>query len=245
MTINEELKQIGLKNNEINIYLLLLSRGLSTPPQIAKQSGIARPNCYAVLTTLISKGLITQQTKGRRKTYLANDPTALLQTMQARTERLTQCLPDLKALFLAQKNKPSIRFFETPEQIKEIFYEMLEAKEVLGIASTKKLYAALTPDFFKKYINQMQKRGIFLRDILTADSVPTSAPTPIGILKSMYDYRVLDEKFGDIPVDILIWDNKIAFISVEIPIFGTIIENPAIAKMLKIMFELSWEKLSI
>jgi len=244
MTIQEQLKHSGLRDNEIAVYLYLLSQGLSTPPRIAQGTRIARPNCYKVLEALKEKGLINEQQKGKRKAYIANDPSALIHAMQIRTEAMSQLLPDLRALYIAQKNKPSIRFFDGAEQVKEIFYEILEAKEVFGVASTKKLYAALSPQFFKTYIKQMREKNIFLRDILTTDSVPTSAPTPIGILKNLYEYRVLSEKMGDIPVDILIWNNKVAFLSVEAPVFGTLIENAAIAQMMKIMFELSWQQLT-
>lgn len=244
MDIREQLKSSGLRESEVKVYLHLLSHGFSTPPQIAKGTQIARPNCYKILEALKERRLVSEQLKGKRKAYAANDPSAIVHAMQMRAEAMTQLLPDLRALYAAQKNKPSIRFFEGADQVKEIFYEMLEAKEVMGVASTKKLYAALTPEFFKTYIKQMREKNIVLRDILTKDSVLTSAPTPIEILKGLYEYRILSETLDALPVDILIWDHKIAFLSIETPIFGTLIENAAIAKMMKILFELSWEKLT-
>jgi len=244
MNIAEQLRTTGLRENEIKVYLQLLAQGVSTPPQIAKSTKIARPNCYKILEGLIGKGLINEQLKGKRKAYIAGDPSALVVSMQSRAEAMNQLLPDLRALYALQANKPSIRFFEGVEQVKEIFYEMLEAKSGFGIASTKKLYETMTPEFMSKYIKEMRERHISFRDILTQDSVNTSAPTPIGILKSMYEYRVLSKEEGDVPVDILIWDNKVAFISVEAPVFGTLIENAAIAQMQRIMFELAWERLA-
>jgi sugar-specific transcriptional regulator TrmB len=244
MAISEQLKASGLRENEIRVYLYLLSKGLATPPQIAQGTGIARPNCYKFLESLKEKGLIAEQTKGKRKAFIASDPSALVYAMQGRTDAMSQLLPDLRALYAAQKNKPSIRFFDGAEQVKELFYEMLEAKEVFGVASTKKLYTALTPEFFKTYIKKMRERNILLKDILTKDSVSSSAPTPINILKGMYEYRVLSEKMGDIPVDILIWNNKVAFLSIETPIFGTLIESAPIAQMMKTLFELSWQQLT-
>ena len=244
MEIEKELAAIGLRGNEVRVYTYLLSHSMATPPQIASGTKIARPNCYAILQALKEKGLITEQQKGKRKLFLPKDPAALVETMQARTDAMTRLLPDLRALFVSQKNKPSIRFFDGVEQVKQIFHEMLEAKDVRGIASTKKLYEAFSPEFFTGYIKQMQVRGIVLRDILTKESVPTSAPTPIGILKGLYDYRVLPAATQDIPVDILIWNDKVAFISVDQAVFGTLIQNAAIAEMMRIHFDLSWAQLS-
>jgi len=243
MILEAELKTVGLKESEVKVYLYLLANGLASPPQIAKGTGIARSNCYVILNGLRVRGLITEQSKGKRKAYLANDPSALIHSMQQRTDALQQLLPDLRSLYVAQKNKPSIKFFDGAEQAKEIFYEMLEAKEVMGVASTKKLFAVMGTDFFGPYIKQMQERGIKLRDILTKESVDTSAKTAVSLLRHLYEYRMLPESTGDIPVDILSWDDKVAFLSVDAPVFGTLIKNKAIADMMKIMFELSWKQL--
>lgn len=242
--ISSYLKQLGLSENEIKVYLYLLEQGLSSPPQIARGIKIARPNLYGLLQSLKEKNLVTEQKHGHRKIYLAADPSVLVHTLESRTEAMKQVLPDLRALFASQKNKPQIKFFEGKEQVKEIFYEMLEAKSVLGVSSTKKLYDAFGWDFFKKFIPQMRERGIFLKDILTKDSIDTSARIPISVLKSMYETRVLPKNIDSIPVDVLIWDDKVALISTEQPVFGTLIKNPAIAEIMKIMFGLSWEQLS-
>ena len=242
--MEQMLKSAGLKESEIKVYLYLLQNGLASPPMISKGTGMARPNCYSILQTLKEKGLIALQTQGKRKAYVATDPSALIHAMEMKTEALKRLLPDLRAMYSKQSQKPSIKFFEGAEQVKEIFTEMLEAKEVYGVASTKKLYEALSPEYFKMYIKKMREKNILLKDILTKDSVDTSAPTPIGTLKNFYEYRVLPENSGDIPVDILLWDDKVAFISVEAPVFGTLIKHAAIAKMLKIMFGFSWKQLS-
>jgi len=243
-TINDRLRQLGLLENEIKVYLYLLEQGLSSPPQIARGTKISRPNLYGLLQSLKEKSLVTEQKHGQRKTYLAADPSILVHTLESRTEAMKQVLPDLRALFASQKNKPQIKFFEGAEQVKEIFYEMLEAKSVLGVSSTKKLYDTFGWDFFKTYIPKMRERGIFLKDILTQDSINTSARVPISVLKSMYETRLLPKNIDSIPVDVLIWDDKVALISVEQPVFGTLIKNTAIAEIMKIMFDLSWKQLS-
>jgi len=243
-TINDHLRQLGLLENEIKVYFYLLEQGLSSPPQIARGTKMARPNLYGLLQSLKEKNLVIEQRRGQRKIYSAADPSVLVQTLESRTEAMKQVLPDLRALFASQKNKPTIKFFEGTEQVKEIFYEMLEAKSVLGVSSTKKLYDAFGWDFFKKYITQMRERGIFLKDILTQDSINTSAQIPISVLKSMYDTRLLPKEYDSIPVDVLIWDDKVALISTEQPIFGTLIKNQAVATIMQIMFNLSWKQLS-
>lgn len=244
LDIAKQLTSAGLTENEIKTYLYLLEQGVSSPPQIAKGTGISRPNLYGLLRSLQEKGLIVEQKKGKRSTYLATDPSSLVHRLESRAEAIKQLLPDLRALYAAQANKPSIKFFDGPEQVKEIFHEMLEAKSVLGVASTKQLYDALGWDFFDKYIKEMRKRGIFLKDILTQDSIDTSAKTPIGILNAMYETRLFPKAVEHLPVDVLIWDDKVALISTEAPVFGTLIKNASIAKVMRLMFQHTWSDLT-
>ncbi|MEK7632933.1 MAG: helix-turn-helix domain-containing protein [Patescibacteria group bacterium] len=238
------LKNSGLRDNEIRVYLYVLEHGATTPPQIARGTKISRPNLYGSLQTLRERGLIDEQRKGSRKAYITIDPSVLVQVLEHRTEEMRQILPDLRGLYAAQANKPVIKYFEGAEQVKEIFYEMLEAKSVYGVASTKKLYDALGWDFFKKYVAKMKERGIVLHDILTQDSPETSAKTPIALLRGLYDMRMFPKGTEDIAVDILIWNDKVALISTDAPIFGTLIKNQAIASVMKMMFKLSWKQLS-
>lgn len=242
--IHDRLLQSGLLESEITVYVYLLEHGISSPPQIAKSTKVARPNLYGTLRSLKEKMLVIEQRKGKRNVYLAADPSILVQMLSARTTAMEQILPDLRSLYATQKNKPTIKYYEGAEQVKEIFYEMLEAKSVYGIASTKKLYDALGWEFFTTYIKKMRDRNIILHDILTEDSVATSAKTPIELLRGLYDTRVLPKDTENLAVDILVWNDKVALISTEAPVFGTLIKNQAIASVLKVMFNLSWKQLS-
>lgn len=243
MNLIPQLEQAGLTENEIKVYLHLLSAGLSTPPQIAAATKIARPNCYKLLQTLKANGLVAEHVRAKRKAYSPNDPSALVVSMQKKAEALSELLPDLRSLFVSQKNKPSIRFFEGVEGVKRIFTEMLSAKEVLGVASIKKLTAVFGYKYLDDLIRHMHERGVTLRDIITEEStVGTVAPTRMG--HSLYQYRTLPQSSGDIPVDILIWNDCVAFVSVSAPVFGTVIQNAEIAQMMRIVFELSWKQLA-
>jgi sugar-specific transcriptional regulator TrmB len=72
--IVKQLREVGLKQNEAEIYLFLLQNGVSTPPQIAKGTAIARTNCYNILKSLEEKDVIELIQKGKREAFLARDP---------------------------------------------------------------------------------------------------------------------------------------------------------------------------
>ena len=54
------LKEIGLTDTEIKIYLALLSLGATSAGKIVEDTGIYRKNLYDALNKLIEKGLTSE-----------------------------------------------------------------------------------------------------------------------------------------------------------------------------------------
>lgn len=242
MDIHKRLYTIGLTSSESEVYLFLLQNGLSSPPVIAKGTGIARTNCYHILQNLKEKQLISEQSQGKRKIYIARDPQALIESMDRRKAAAQELLPDLRALYTVQKNKPSIRFFNGFEEVKEIYNLSLSAKKIMGIGSTKRLQER-DPEFYNYYIKQTQKRNIVFYDILSHPSAEKAGPRMKEIMKGLYEMKFIPKQYGDFATDILIWDNTIALLTLEEPIFGTTLENPLIAHTFSTLFTVLWEEL--
>lgn len=237
MTLEEQLKQFGLHKTETVIYLHLLEAGLSTPPQIARATGIARTNCYNVLESLSDKGLIEVQKHGNRKAYIAADPEALLRNLETKKTAVERLLPDLRALHTVQKNKPAIRFYEGWEQVKQIYWQTLEGNEIYAIGSTKYL-SELQHSFFATFAKGLKEKGVMLYDILSNESGQEHARMLANLLKGHYDYAVVPKQFPDFETDILVWGDHVAIIALKEPIFGTVLTNPLLAQSFKTMFKI-------
>lgn len=240
MTIEQQLKELSLTKSEIKIYLYLLQEGISSPPKIAKGTGIARTNCYNVLNSLKEQGLIQEQEQGKRKVYLARDPESLLRAVQKKQEIITQLLPDLRALHTTQKNKPKIQFYDGFEEVKEIYFRATNTEKLLAIGSTKTL-TDKDPKFFDEFQKKLKENGVFLQDLITDASRKVGATETREILKGMYDFQTLPEKYTDFPTDILVWDDNIALITLADPVFGTVITNSLLAKTFQYLFEMIWD----
>ncbi|MEK7649089.1 MAG: helix-turn-helix domain-containing protein [Patescibacteria group bacterium] len=242
MSLEDDLKAYGLHRTEIRVYLYLLENGLSTPPAIAKGTGIARTNCYGILRDLKEKGLLHEQEKKKKKAYLAADPESLLRSLEEKKELVSRILPDLRGLYTVQKNKPKIKFYEGFDQVKQVYWLTLSVREkkIYAIGSTKEL-SDLDPHFFRTYTESMKERGILLQDILSHDSGIKTAPDTQKIMGALYDVKLLPPKYQELPTDVLLWDEHIALVTLREPIFATVLTSPLLAKTFRIIVSILWD----
>lgn len=241
MDLKQELRNLGLSKSEIEVYLFLLETGISSPARIAKGTKIARTNTYHLLNSLEEGGLIAKQQKGKRFVYVANDPSATVRMLERRRETMEKVLPDLRALFLSQRNKPIIKFYEDRNSFEEIFMQTLEAKEILGMTSLPGLYP-LTPAFHKKYNRLLRERGIVFRDILSAHTDIAVARDAREAIGPLYEHRFLRPE-QKVYTNMLLWGDTVAMFAPEEPVFGTVITNADFAKTFRTFFETLWNSL--
>ena len=242
MSIEDDLRKFGLQKSEIRVYVYLLENGLSTPPQIAKGTGIARTNCYNILHALKEKGLILEQERQKRKAYFAADPEALLRSLEEKKELTDRILPDLRGLYTVLKNKPKIKFYEGFEQVKQVYWSALSTQErrIFALGSTKEL-SNLDPVFFKRFIEEITQREILLQDILSHDSGLQMASETKKIMGMFYDVKILPEKYQEFPTDIIVWDDSLALITLREPIFATVLTSPFLVKTFRIILSILWD----
>ncbi len=242
MDIQQSLRDFGLKKSEIAVYVYLLEHDHASPAQIAKGTGILRTNCYHVLDALTEHQLIREETSGTgRKMYFANDPESLLRSIQEKAVAIERVIPDIRAMFAATTNKPTIRFHDGKKEIQEIYRASLDASEIFAVGSTSRLQEVM-PEFLSWYFVQLKKRHVTLHDIVSFSSRSTTRDVAQIALRE-YAPKFLPEKFGNLPTDILVWDDNVALITLEEPYFGTVLKNAPLAQTMKMIFTLLGERL--
>src|SRR3989344_8299023 len=107
--IQDSLRNIGLTNGEIKVYISLLEIGSSTTWNITKKSEISGSKVYEVLERLAKKGLVSSINKNGVKYFEASSPNRILDYLkekenQVKEEKISiqKIIPEL---ILKQKNK--------------------------------------------------------------------------------------------------------------------------------------------
>ena len=90
--MRNELKRIGLSDEEINIYLHLLREGSSKATTISKMLGVARTTIYRFLSSLHDKGLVSETTKNNVKYFGPTPPERIPEILQERVEEVNKIL---------------------------------------------------------------------------------------------------------------------------------------------------------
>jgi len=193
------------------------------------------------LNSLKEKDVIDEQLKAKRKAYIARTPESLKLRLERKLESVGRLLPDLEAIYTTQKNKPSFRFYDGWQEVKSIYDLSLEGKKIYALGSAERLIT-LDRDFFEKYIKNVKKQSIVFQDLLTADSVK-SADLIKNVENNDYNLKFLSNEYSENITDMLIWDDNIALISLEEPIFGTVITSKPLAGTLKTILQFIWNKI--
>ncbi len=244
--VKQALKQIGLTEGEIKIYLALLDIGSSSVGRIIKTSGISGSKTYEVLDRLLNKGLVASVIKNNVKHFEASSPERILSYLDEKGEEIKKekievqkIIPDL---ILKQKGtrKSEAKIFTGWEGMKtaneDILQTLKKGEEWLSMGLTEQ------PESWEIYFTKKQeeraKKGIVHRQLLNEK------------YKSLYEnrkklvhtmFRFLPQDF-EMPTSIEIYGSKVLiFILVKESPMVIMIESKEVADSFRKYFELMWK----
>ncbi|MHA1872829.1 MAG: TrmB family transcriptional regulator [Candidatus Heimdallarchaeaceae archaeon] len=170
------LKQIGLTDSEVRVYLALLRKGPLTKTPIVEESKISGSKVYEVLNKLSSKGLVSVTVKNNVKHFDAASPVKIKEYIKRKKEEIVrseeeveQIIPRLLNIKKTKFLHPDISVFYGWEGFGTVYEEELSrAKKgtkvyVMGASSGKN--RKRMERFFSKYGRLAVKRGLDVRVI--------------------------------------------------------------------------------
>ncbi|MEW6610365.1 MAG: helix-turn-helix domain-containing protein [Patescibacteria group bacterium] len=247
MDIRAYLKEFGLSEKEIEVYLTLLKGGAQSVRYIATATKINRGTTYDILKSLIAQRLVSYQHREKHQYFIAEDPEKFAHVVAEKEreitslrEKLSYVVPELKSLYYRAGGKPTVRYYEGVKGLRTILTDVLESvpaeKEYLiySTIEVRPYLHAAYPTFTEERV----QRGIRVRVIAIGEG---------GQLKGLDERRWLSSQATGAPTYTILYGTKVALISVteaREP-FGVLIENESISTTQKFIFEWIWENLGM
>ncbi len=244
--VRHSLEELGLKQQEIDLYLLSLRLGPTPATKLAAELKITRPNIYKVIAGLEKQGLAAfSEKKGINKNFMVESPTKIVerlrekkQTIQTFDAQMTDSMPDLLALYQQGELPMSIRVFEGADQFQKLFFQTLdETKDEMQFFGSAKDFLELVPwEQHKVWMERRQRRGLRIKALFLASDEAKRIQQDGDVLremrnlKGMAPFQTMFQLFAN---KVVIWQPKAAL--------ALLIEDQYIVAMLRAMFFKLWE----
>ncbi|MBI4146134.1 TrmB family transcriptional regulator [Candidatus Woesearchaeota archaeon] len=124
MAHEELLETIGLTAWEARTYLALLELGSTTTGPLVKKCGVPQSKIYAVLESLIRKGLVNYVIKGKIKYFQAADPQRILTTFKEKEMAIEKILAALRTK--QKKERQAVELYEELPAIRSMCVGILD-----------------------------------------------------------------------------------------------------------------------
>lgn len=231
------LKQFGLNDKEIKVYLASLELGTASVLNISKKARLKRPTTYIVLESLLEKGLVSEVPRKNKTLFIAENPELLTKKLKEREQALAQSLPFLKSIYNISEKKPEVRFYEGRKGVETVYNEIMSSKEEIVWFGSIDYLNKYFPGQTENFIRITKERGIKSREIITDTKADHDYAKRVITDKNLVRILPKDLNFY---MDCALFENKVSLISLKKDFFAVIIESEPIYKSLKSLFELAW-----
>lgn len=241
----ETLRNLGLTDSEIKVYLALLELGSSTKGPIVDKAGVASSKIYELLEKLSKKGLISTIIKSGTKYFEAAPPQRLLDYLKEKENKLKQQEDKLNKLIPQLDLKRSLagigsetRVFKGMKGAKTAFDDILNTLKkgdeyyVLGISKFTKHFERFIVHFHKKRAQKGIKCKIIVNELAKQHGKQLE---PIKLTKVKY---LKKELFT--PVVFIIYKNK-TLISIGLDEIFIQVESKNLTDGLRAYAEYMWK----
>lgn len=234
--------ELGLSDKEALLYLSSLTMGPATAQQLALESDLKRATVYPYIDSLVEKGLFHIEINGARKLFIAESPDKLATLLDRKKQILTTIMPLLVQDYLhSSPSMNTIKMYYGLAGIKFIYDDILtglkDGDEYFVISDQQKWHA-LDPNYFENFIIKRSKLNLVTKLLLQN----TSHARTYKNKEDKYHERIkLIPKNIDLNINMVILPTKVIIVQIIEPLLAILIENPNVAAMNKILFNVMWE----
>lgn len=168
------LREIGLSENEVKVYLSLLKKGPCLASDVAYDSRLNRTLVYDLIEKLIEKGMANYVIRENRKYFNASSPRNILEYIEERKRSLDLKRDEIESLIPLMENLKKndeevvVEVFKGTEGAKTVFNHVIEVGETLRVFPWIGAFYERMPVFYRNYLKRIKERKIH-REIITAE----------------------------------------------------------------------------
>jgi sugar-specific transcriptional regulator TrmB len=231
-----ELKELGLTDNEIKIYLTLLKHGILNPTKLAEKTGLHRSYIYDTLERLLERGVINTILVDKKKNYQAVDPKALREIFELKLKKLDSILPQLSGLFNSTKDDTRVELHKGKRVYRTLIKDLVanikknDIIYLMGIDET--MMDTVEPIYLKQYFNIIKSKNVKEKIIISKGKKKSR--------QKHLEYKEINPKYLD-ETTIVIHRNKVYIFVWGTPYHLITIESPKVANTYRKQFELMWD----
>ena len=236
----EELRELGLTEKEVKIYIALLEIGTSTPAQIADKVGFSRSYVYDALERLQEKEMVNTIFIKNKKNYQAVNPKLITEQFKTKLSRIERIIPNLLDLTKKEKEEIHVEVHKGKYIYKtllgDITTNLKSGAEVLIFGIDDEAVSSLDQHYLTHldiYFNKLKKKKIKERVIIKEKSKKLEQAT-------ITEYKYLPkEMIGNVAFEV--YDDKVAIFLWGNPNYVIMIKNKEVADSYRKQFELMWK----
>lgn len=170
------LQRYGLNDTEIAVYICILENAHCKTADIQHLTGLVRTTIYYSLAELKTKGLLTESFQNNIKTYIANDPSSLSESLQSRINKQADLLSELESVgglfssIHSVNNKTiesHIARFEGETAVKQAIEQAFRcnSKRWHVIASYDNFLRHTSKEYQQYYLSERKRRGVIAKTL--------------------------------------------------------------------------------
>jgi len=246
LPMEDKLAKLGFTHKEARIYLALLELGKGTISEISRKSNVNRTSVYDNIGGLVEIGLINKIRGTKKDTFSAEPPEKLpvviekrKRLMEARLNLAKSMVGELKLISSKQPGKPRVSMYDGEDGVKALYEDSLTSTETIRSFSSADSLEQFDVKYLHDYYKRRAKKKIFITAIL--NDTPVSREYQAEDSKLCREIRLVPREAMDIRPEVYVYDNKVAFFSIQEK-FGVLLESYDVAKAIKKIFDLAWKE---
>jgi sugar-specific transcriptional regulator TrmB len=234
------LREVGLTEAQIKVYVSLLELGQVTSGKIIKKSGLQNSVVYNALNQLIEKGLVSFISKGKRKYFSALSLNNLISFIDERKQKVEELIKQLPKSSEKEENVESfIGWRGVYSAFNRILEELSPESEYLAFAGDTDLeYPKEAINLFKEFQKKRNYQKYKVKIIANEIARKNIQKYRYYIAFGKPNYRYVP---GLSPAEIIIFNDCVLTLSVHEKPMAVLIRSKNIAESYKNFFYTLWK----